>query len=392
MKRKSLFILPLLILGMGLAACETKATAEDAINDAKNLGTLVLKSDGSNATIGNTYFPKEGDVFYVLTKHVYQDFEVTINWASDNDNVTFEDVTIIFGQPAENRQKVNIQFGLLAEHDYLATITGTLSCENVQSSEVNFKTNVIHLSSRDATIKELKEGYKDSSYNSSLSDENVVFKPAYRLSLYGYVVGRYEENTTHLSYGVWIQDGADGIQLLNTSDGKLAALWIENEIAIGDFVRVIGNAAGSNGVLQLKPVLLMKATPSEHPTVTLPIETVLADADNWDATLLLNKDSNIVEVQNLVYASGTPGSVGSNWTIRFEGTKSDETTRIEVAVYISYHIGSTAQNAIKDMMTDWVVGTTTVDIKGFTYFIGASPRLALAFLEDLTPDQCITVL
>lgn len=393
MKRRKLFILPLLILGMSLAACVTEevpATAEDAINATKNLPTLVLRPDGSSATLGKTYSVALGDKFYVLDKYVYEDFEVTVDWTSDNaSNVTFKSVATIGTLAVENRLEVSFKVGVVAADDYLATISGTLSCEGAESVGINFKASVTHVVSKETTILELKEGYKDANYNMTLPDEDVVFKSSTLISFYAYVVGHHEENSSHLYSGIWVQDGDYGVQIYA---GKLDTLWFANEIAIGDLVHVIGYGSGYGpGLLEVKPSVLDKAVASEHPTIELPEEMVFEDADNWNSTWLTHKDSNLIEFKNLVYKSGTASTVGSHWTIKFEGTKSDGTTKVEIPLYVNYHIGTTAQTAIKTLMTDWVAGTTTVTIKGAVSWYG-TPQLVVIFLEDLTPVECITVL
>lgn len=390
MKRKKLFLLPLLVIGMSLASCTPKeelATPEEAIAATQNLPTLVIRPDGSAAALGKTYTIKLGDKFYVLNKYVHAGREVEIDWSVDvPDKVTFKPVTQIAALPVENRVEVSFKVGIFEADDYLATIKGSISCEEATPVEVNFKADVGHSPATNTTIKNLKLGFKDGSYNQSLS--NPIYSGTTLLSFYGYVVGNFEESANNLYSGVWIHDGEDGLQLFA---GNLGTAWFANETEIGDLVHVVGYASSYNGLLEVKPSVFETVNSADHPEIAKPVETIFEDADNWNLEFLTHKDGNIATVKNLVYKSGTAAKIGTHWTIKFEGTKSDGTTKVEVNLYVNYHIGADAQTSIEALMSTWVAGTTRVDLKGPISWYN-TPQMTLAFLDGMTPVDGITVL
>lgn len=382
MKKHILFILPALILG--LAACDTTNGGDaEAVQKTANLPTLFLDYDGATGMLDKTYNIKYGDAFLGLDSYTYGTKTVEIEWTANNEKVKISSLTS--GLYA-NRAKITFGMGKTEADDYAAVITGTITCGSA-SQTVKFNANVGHTNIIDTTIKEFKEGYKDAGYNASLTGDAVKFATTDTVSFYGYVTGTFEPNNSHLYSGVWVQDGDDAIQLYAN---KLGTVWFVNELAVGDLVHVVGYGSGYNGLLEVKPSIVDKMQPGEVASIGAPTTITLNNADNWSATELLHKDSNLVQFNNLVYKSGTAGTVGAHWTLTFEGTKADGTTKVNVTVYVNYHIGTTAQQAIKDMMSTWTAGVTTIDLAGVISWYN-NPQIVPVFLNGKTPAECIVV-
>lgn len=382
MKKHILFILPALIIG--LAACNnTTDLDEEAVQKTANLPTLFLDYDGGLGVLDKTYNIKYGDAFLGLEHYTYGAKTVDIEWTANSEKVK---ISSLSSGLYANRSKITFAMGKTEADDYNTVVTGTIKCGAV-TQVVTFNANVGHTNIIDTTIKEFKEGYKDAGYNTSLTGDAVKFATTDTVSFYGYVTGTFEPSNSHLYSGVWIQDGADSIQLYAN---KLGTVWFVNELAIGDLVHVVGYGSGYNGLLEVKPSIVDKMQPGEVASISAPTTITFNNADGWTATELLHKDSNLVQFNNLVYKSGTAGTVGAHWTLTFEGTKSDGTTKVNVTVYVNYHIGATAQQAIKDMMATWTAGVTTIDLAGVISWYNG-PQIVPVFMDGKTPDQGIVV-
>lgn len=395
MKKKILFILPALMLGMSLAACgeeQVTHTPEEAIEYVSEvLPTLFLDAAGMPGRLKKTYDVVPGDTFLAMTTFTYEDtLEVNIEWTSDRpSDVTIKNVTNSGGIKVENRVQISFKTVYKMEDRYSSKITGRITCEDATPVEVYFNTDVKHLNVRETTIREFKEGYKDAQYNKTLA--NPVFASSDTVSVYGYVVANFEPTSDHLYSGAWIQNGEDGLQLYA---GTLSTFWFDLELKVGDLIRAIGYGAGYNGLLELKPNVIEKITVKGDLVVADPVVKQFATADGWSAAELLNKDGNAVFMKNLVLKTALPTLVaGSHWTIALQGTKADGTTKVDVQLYVNYHIGKDAQNALKPILEGLVVGTTTFDLKAMISWYN-TPQLTLAFFNAGTtfvPSDCITI-
>ncbi|MDR0934832.1 MAG: hypothetical protein LBM03_00820 [Erysipelotrichaceae bacterium] len=382
MNKKILFMLPALLIG--LAACSGQSD-QAAVDEAASVGTLWLDWNGGPALDGKTYQIAYGNSLFGLNSYVTQSGsgkEVTIEWSSDTpDKVKLNDITR--GNYA-GRTKIGFKMGTAEGDEYTAVVTANLKCGNATAA-VSFSAEVGISDIKETTIKDFKEGYKDAGYNTTLGE--AVYTSADDVSMYGYITGSFEQNDSHLYSGVWIQAGEDAIQLYAA---QLWNQWNSNGLAIGDFVHVVGFGSGYNGLLELKPTVVeVEVADPESLGVSAPSKISMDNGDNWNATWLLHKDSSLVEMNGLVYKSGEIGANGKHWTLKFEATTTS-TTKVEVTIYVNYHIGATAQDAIRAKLGTLVAGTTTIDIKGIISWYNA-PQIVPVFLDGLSPADCITV-
>lgn len=392
MKKKILLMLPVLMLGISLVACDEPAptyTPEEAIQHvAENLPTLFLDAAGMPGRLKKTYDVLPGDSFIAMTAYSYQEtLDVTIAWTSNQtEKVTIKPVTLVEGMPVQNRVLITFKTGFYREDEFDAKITGTISCGEATPVEVYFNTDVGYLEVTETDIKSFKEGYKDAQYNKDLATP--TFNNSDTVSVYGYITATFEPSTDHLYTGVWIQNGEDGIQLYA---GNLSKLYFDLELQQGDLIRAIGYGSGYNGLLEIKPQLIEKVDEVGELDVTEPIIVEYANADGWSKDDLKNKDGNLIVMKNLTLKTAV-GSFkpGSHWTIKMEGTKSDGTTKVEVQLYVNYHIGNAAQEAVLAKLKTMVVGTTVFDLIGPISWYNA-PQFNLAFVGELSPVDTITI-
>lgn len=374
-----------------MASCDDPAptyTPEEAIQYvAEVLPTLVIDNAGMPGRLKKTYDVLPGDSFLVMTAYKFQDaLDVNIEWKTDQaEKITFKKITASGGLKVENRTQVNFLTVYEKKDVYSGKITGTITCGEATPVEVYFKVDVKHLTVIETSIKEFKEGFSDAQYNKNLA--NPTFKSADTVSVYGYVTATFEPTEGHLHAGVWIQNGVDGIQLYA---GNLAKFYFDLELDFGDLVRVIGYGSGYSGLLEIKPNLIEKIEEKGDIVVADPVVTEYANAENWSAAGMLNKDGNIAVMKNLTLKTRPTLNTGSHWTLKFEGTKADGETKVEVQLYVNYHIGTEAQEAVKTVLESLVIGQTRVDLKGPIAWYNA-PQFNLVFFEGATPAQGIII-
>lgn len=168
----------------------------------------------------------------------------------------------------------------------------------------------------------------------------------------GRITGAYDWSYDEIFRGVWITDGADGLMLYA---GTLQTDFYDSEdseakLKVGDVVQVFGEASPYNGLFEVKPKKVIKVTdqtvidsiaPASYPTIT--------GAELAAKTIV--DTGNIVRISGLKLGKldGTPVDLsslatGSHWTLNCN----DGTT--DITVYVNYHVGATAQTAVKTFL------------------------------------------
>jgi len=341
-------LIPVLAL-MALAGCEKPIPTEQLVVDAvSEIGALL-----TNGSSGTPYSDRtmtinlsSGETLNATTAlkinaetlkvDAANGVEVTIAYAFDE--TTAANWNTKLGSPDASHARLAPK--IFDFEDYVSTLTGTIACGDV--------TKAISW-----TIAVAQRGYELIVIPISEVRGNVVANQEFTTR--GYITGTMEPNTTHLYSGVFIADGEYAIMLYA---GQLSNLWFLGEFAIGDLVIVTGAYSPYNGLSEMKPVTL--EIDYAFAEVEEPVDIVIAAEAEFTTAALTGHDGCIIQVGGLVYQSGkgnlTAG--GSHATIKFKLGATD------VDMYVNYHVGTTTQQAIVDLMADWVEGQTTIDYHG----------------------------
>ncbi|MBQ9265472.1 MAG: Ig-like domain-containing protein [Bacilli bacterium] len=168
--------------------------------------------------------------------------------------------------------------------------------------------------------------------------------------------------------------------------GQLSQYYEDLQLKIGDSVHVKGVNSPYGGFNEIKPSEITKEIQGNlaKPNVLTVSGEDYADAEHK----LLGKDSNLAKVTNAVYKSGTitvANKVHNNLIFGFPKT---DGSLVDVAVAVSYHLGTDALNALK-AVTDTLKPGDKVNLDGNISVNENKFQFALNFLEGKTPAQCV---
>lgn len=226
----------------------------------------------------------------------------------------------------------------------LATQTPTASTNKSWSALVKCTLN--------GTIAEIKTGSDDG--------DNVITR--------GKIVAAYDWAKDGLYTGMVIADGKDGALLYA---GKISDLCFDESgaaiIGKGDYVEVYGLVSPYNGLYEVKPQTIRKLDPVEDAEAIAAIadpvfEEVTVKAINSSAGVAMT--GNSVKVSGLKLVASKEDvtlekeleglKAGSHWTLTAQDASGEK-----INIYINYHIGNAAQEAIKTLLSGLGEGTFT---------------------------------
>ncbi len=175
----------------------------------------------------------------------------------------------------------------------------------------------------------------------------------------GYVTMVMANDANASDRNFYIQEGAYGVYIYTAYNNY--------NVAEGDYVDVTGMVTSYEGLLEMTKV--SKSDPLvvrvlTDVTGTAPVALTVTES-MWSATGLAGQDARLIDITGLVFKSGTvSNTTGVHSTIYFTlGSK-------DVMCYVNYHIGTTAQTAIKTLIEGLVAGDT-VDYHGLlTWYAG----------------------
>jgi len=185
----------------------------------------------------------------------------------------------------------------------------------------------------------------------------------------GIVTSSFEDSEAHLYAGVFIQDGEHSLQLYA---GSLRSLWVENNVKVGDCVFVVGPLS-FYGVIEMKPTMLEVVNKAEN-NIADPV-TINLDNKTFDGATLMANQSSLTSISNVTYVSGNVKTTSAHATIKFSHGET------EIPVYVNYHIGETAMNAIKALVETYTT-STVISVRGILSFYDGNPQIIPIFGTD----------
>lgn len=146
MNKKTLIILPALIMAMGLVSCtpddKPVLSPEGAIAHVATLPTIIIDSKGAPKSAGQTFYAVKGISFFALDTYVYEEeFDVAIAWTADNENVTIKKATKMNGIEVSDRTQLTFKIPS-GGAEYTTIVSGAISCQEAPVKTVQFTVNV----------------------------------------------------------------------------------------------------------------------------------------------------------------------------------------------------------------------------------------------------------
>ena len=186
----------------------------------------------------------------------------------------------------------------------------------------------------------------------------------------GYVSGYFEKSAANFYTGVFISDGPDTVMLYSGSlDNYMDVL------TIGALVQVIATWSSYNGLVELKPqsggVAVLQSDETIAPAV------VVDYTPNQFVGLKTGQSGNLCKVEGLQLTDTQETinglNAGAHWTLHATAGGKD------INIYVNYHVGDEAQNAIKTLLLANLNKTFTfVGTVGFYNAPQLSPLVSFA--------------
>lgn len=166
---------------------------------------------------------------------------------------------------------------------------------------------------------------------------------------YGRFGGWYENSKAQLYTGAFIYDGDDAVMIYA---GSITSDFFNDDgtakIVPGDAVQVFGYASPYNGLMEIKPKSVVKLEASDpHATAIQPLQYTSMTVAQMNAADITDT-GRFVQSEALKLDGALPTmNTGKHWTIKVCAV-SDPAQKINI--YINYHVGADAQNAIKSFL------------------------------------------
>lgn len=265
------------------------------------------------------------------------------------------------------RNKLTPVYGQEAfEADVKCTVSILEKGKKHGKAELSWKFRVEPTTVVELSLKQINENYVNN--NNSLG--NMGGKDAEGndiiIGTRGIITSTFEAPDDVYS-GVFISDGEYSLQLYA---GKITDLWKENQLKVGDCVFAVGPLS-IYGAIEMKPSLLDPIDAAAY-NIKAPVTIDLANKTFDGKTLMVNQ-SSLVTLADCKYKSGNVAGESAHATVMFTHGETD------ITVYVNYHIGKTAMNAVKELISGYKAGETTVTIKGVLGFYDGNPQIVPIF-------------
>ena len=218
------------------------------------------------------------------------------------------------------------------------------------------------------TLKDINETFVKNDYALGTMAKDAEGKDV-SIGTRGYITATYEAPNDVYS-GVYISDGEYSMQLYA---GSLSSLWTENQLKVGDCVFAVGKLSIYNGAMELAPTLLEVIHGDTYNIA--PAATIDLSTKTFDKSIKVNS-STLATFPECVYVGGNVSSDSAHAEVNFKHGDTD------VKVYVNYHIGKTAMNAVKELISGYTANETTVTIKGILTFYIDTPQIIPIFGVD----------
>ncbi|MFA6376996.1 MAG: hypothetical protein WCW63_00065 [Acholeplasmataceae bacterium] len=196
----------------------------------------------------------------------------------------------------------------------------------------------------------------------------------------GRVSGWYQFGPDESYRGIFLSDGSDGIMLYAGSIST--AFFSDSEVLInkGDVISVYGLVSPYSGLFEVKPNSITKITDPTTIASIAPLSyQTVGVTDITSGTTVLT--GNFVSVPGLTLKTVPTLTVGSHWTVVAQDASGNELT-----IYVNYHVGETAQNAIKTIFES-LGSTGTFTFQGVVSAYNSLQVTPIA-TATTTADQC----
>ncbi len=225
------------------------------------------------------------------------------------------------------------------------------------------------------TLEEEWNIINKSCISGSIADVKTISKNGDRVSFKGQVAAWISDKYDDMYTGVFVADGADGVQLYA---GKITQYFFENEVSKdesgneikdengkavhalkinpGAYVEVYGSVSIYNGLYEVKPqqITVLENAADYADISPAVVSTITADQV---AGIKTSTTGNLVKVEHLKLKEGfnidKTMKDGAHWTIECVDADGKQ-----VNLYANYHMGDAAQAKIKTLLKGLTAGQT----------------------------------
>lgn len=193
----------------------------------------------------------------------------------------------------------------------------------------------------------------------------------------GYISGYYQKSANDFYTGVFLSDGPHTVMLYSGSLSNYV-----NDLEIGTLCQVIADWSAYNGLVELKPQSGGIAILKNDQEISEP--SLQEYTANQFVALKSGSSGNLCKVQNLTLKDDQAAiealKPGEHWTLTAEADGK------EIPIYVNYHIGKEAQEAIKTLLV--VNRTKTFDFVGTVGYYNKPQLSPLVSFATQTAVNC----